>query len=40
VHPGGKEDWRRQEFATLREFKFTSGTLHRFQDRVPSAAKS
>jgi len=36
VHPGGKETWRRQEFATLREFKFTSGTLHRFQVLRPN----
>jgi len=40
VHPGSQEAWRRQEFATLRECEFNSGTLHRFQDRVPSAAKS
>src|SRR6266487_3290380 len=30
VHPGSQEAWRRQEFATLRECKFNSGTLHRF----------
>jgi len=33
VHPGGQEDWRRQEFTTLREFKFASGMPNRFQAR-------
>ena len=31
VHPGGREDWRRQEFNTLREFPFAPGSPHRFQ---------
>ena len=31
VHPGGKEDWRRQEFETLREFPFAPGAVKRFQ---------
>lgn len=31
VHPGGHEDWRRQEFTTLREFPFAPGTPNRFQ---------
>ena len=35
VHPGGREDWRRQEFATLREFPFAPGTPNRFQAHVP-----
>ena len=35
VHPGGREDWRRQEFATLREFPLAPGTPNRFQAHVP-----
>ncbi len=31
VHPGGREDWRRQEFNTLREFPFAPGSPNRFQ---------
>ena len=31
VHPGGKEDWRRQEFETLRTFPFAPGAVRRFQ---------
>jgi hypothetical protein len=31
VHPGGKENWRRQEFGTLREFPFPPETIRRFQ---------
>jgi predicted glycoside hydrolase/deacetylase ChbG (UPF0249 family) len=31
VHPGGQEDWRRQELATLREFPFSPGSPNRFQ---------
>jgi chitin disaccharide deacetylase len=33
VHPGREEDWRRQEYATLKEFAFTSGSLNRFEER-------
>ena len=38
VHPGGREDWRRQEFTTLREFPFAPGTPNRFQPRDASVA--
>jgi len=31
VHPGGREDWRRQEFETLRAFPFAPGAVQRFQ---------
>ena len=31
VHPGGNEDWRRQEFAALRGFPFATGMPNRLQ---------
>lgn len=31
VHPGGKEDWRRREFETLRDFPFAPDSVRRFQ---------
>ncbi len=31
VHPGQEEPWRRQEFYTLRDFEFASGSLNRFR---------
>jgi len=34
VHPGGREDWRRQEFTTLREFRFAPGSPNRFQPQA------
>ena len=37
VHPGGKEDWRRQEFETLRDFPFAPGAVRRFQ--FPTSCK-
>jgi hypothetical protein len=36
VHPGGQEDWRRQEFTILRDFTFTPGTANRFQVLRPN----
>ena len=34
VHPGGQENWRRQEFATLRDFPFPTDAPNRFQAHV------
>lgn len=31
VHPGGQEDWRRQEFETLRDYPFPPEAVKRFQ---------
>ena len=31
VHPGSEEDWRLQEFNTLRAFPFGPDALNRFQ---------
>ncbi len=31
VHPGNDDDWRRQELAVLRQFRFPPGALNRFQ---------
>jgi len=33
VHPGREADWRRQEYYTLKEFAFPSGSLNRFEER-------
>jgi hypothetical protein len=30
VHPGKKEDWRRQEYETIRDFKFAEGLPRKF----------
>lgn len=32
VHPGTDEDWRKQEYLTLREFRFLTGAPNRFQN--------
>ena len=32
VHPGREADWRRQEYCTLKEFAFPSGSLNRFEE--------
>ena len=40
VHPGEKEDWRRQEFTTLCKFPFAPGTPNRFQSQVSSGQTS
>ena len=39
VHPGVREDWRRQEFKTLREFRFAPGALKRFQTSASGVVK-
>jgi hypothetical protein len=39
VHPGSRDDWRKQEFTTLREFAFAAGALNRFRNSVSSEAK-
>jgi hypothetical protein len=31
VHPGGQQEWRRQEFSTIRQFDFPRGLLTRFR---------
>jgi hypothetical protein len=31
VHPGQKDEWRRQEFAALRDFPFPQGSLNNFR---------
>lgn len=38
VHPGGQEDWRRQEMETLRAFQFAPGQPNRFQPRAAVAS--
>ena len=35
THPGHAEDWRRQEFAAVREFPFEQAALNRFQRKKP-----
>jgi hypothetical protein len=37
VHPGGDENWRRQEFTFLRDATFASGTPNRFQHENQTA---
>ena len=39
VHPGKNEEWRRQEFETLREFAFPQGTPNRFQRELRPLSK-
>jgi hypothetical protein len=34
AHPGSDENWRRQEFAALRDFPFAAGTPNRFLLRL------
>jgi len=40
VHPGSKEDWRRQEFTTLRAFPFAPGVPNRFHSHASKATSS